>query len=150
MATISGNRYPSTVLNDVEAINYAADAANMAVVGTSTTVATTPVTLTAAQFINGIIDVTVANSTTALSTPTAAAIVAAIPGCQVGSVFDVALMNLGSGTLTWTLGTGVTGKTTNDVTTVATNKGMSYKCIVTNVTASSEAVKIQQRGFATA
>lgn len=114
----------------------------------STPIATTPVTLTAAQFINGILNVTVANSTTALTTPTAAAIVAAIPGCQVGSSFIVTLMNLGSGTLTWTLGTGVTGLTTNDVTTVATNKGMSYRCGVSNIGSGTEAVKIAQLSFA--
>lgn len=146
---VSAVRYPTTVLNDTEAVNYASDRANMGVSNTtSTTVATTPVTLTAAQFINGIIDVTVANSTTALTMPTAALVVAAIPNCQVGDTFDVSLMNIGSGTLTWTLGAGITGKTTNDVTTVATNKGMSYKCVVTNV--GTPAITIQQRGFATA
>jgi hypothetical protein len=148
---VSAVRYPATVLNDVEAMNYASDRANMGVQNTtSTTIATTPVTLTAAQFVNGVIDVTVANSTTALTSPTAAAIVAAIPNAQVGDRFGVSLMNIGSGTLTWTLGTGVTGKTTNDVTTVATNKGMSYVVVLTNVTAGAEAAKIQQLGFAAA
>jgi hypothetical protein len=146
---VSAVRYPTTVLNDVEAMNYASDRANMGVANTTaTTIATTPVTLTAAQFINGIIDVTVANSTTALTMPTAALVVAAIPNCQVGDTFDVSLMNIGSGTLTWTLGTGITGKTTNDVTTVATNKGMSYKVVVTNI--ATPACTIQQRGFAAA
>lgn len=143
-------RYPATVLNDVEAINYAADAANQNAVCTSKTIATTPITLTAAELINGCIDVTVANSTTALTMPTAAQVVAAIPGCQVGSTFELTLMNLGSGTLTWTLGTGITGKTTNDVTTVATNKGESYRFVVTNATVGTEAVKVQQRTFAAA
>lgn len=154
-------RFPAAATSDQAALNAAADAANLHATCTSKTVAATPVTLSAAEFVNGLIDITVANSVTALTTPTAAQIVAFINagqsnitpnsgGCQVGSTFEVAVMNLGSGTLTWTLGSGVTGKTTNDVTTVGTNKGMRYRCVVTNATLSSEAVKIQQMSFAAA
>lgn len=114
---------------------------------TPLTIATTPVTATAAQFINGVINITIANSTTALTTPTAAAIVAAIVGVQVGTAFWVNLLNIGSGTATWTLGTGVTAL---GLTTVATNKAVVLRGVVTNVTAGTEAVFLQQTTFAAA
>jgi hypothetical protein len=99
---------------------------------------------TAAQFLAGLLTVDCQDAQT-LTTPTAAAIVAAINGCQVGQSFDVDVVNYGDTTLTIGLGTGVTKTTIAGVAavmTLATLVSKRFKFIVTNVTPGSEAVVV--------
>jgi len=78
------------------------------VVGTPVvTTATTPVTMTVAQLLGGLLAVDCQDAGT-LTTPTAALINAAIPGAAVGVSFEVDVINYGDTTLTIGLGTGVT------------------------------------------
>lgn len=98
----------------------------------------TSVTLTAAELVDGFFDQT-GGTTNTVTTPTAAAIVAAIPGCQVGSQFDFTVKNSGSGTLTVAGGTGVTMSGT---ATVATTVTTGFKAVVVNATAGTEAITI--------
>lgn len=74
------------------------------------------------------------------TTPTAAAIVAAIPGCEVGSSFDFWIANDNTGTLTIVAGSGVTLSRT---TTVSSGFTRHYRVYVTNATAASEAVTVE-------
>ena len=108
------------------------------------TSATTPVTLTTAQIMQGILPVDCQDAGS-ITTPTAAAIVAAINGCQIGTSFDLDVVNYGDTTLTMALGTGVTKTTIASVAavlTMVTLVSKRFKFIVTNVTPGSEAVTI--------
>jgi len=73
------------------------------------------------------------------TTPTAAAIVAAIPGCEAGSGYDWYYRNTSGSTMTLVAGSGVT---LSGTTTVATNQCRLYKIIATNVGAGTEAVTV--------
>jgi hypothetical protein len=84
---------------------------------------------TAAQFVNGVLT-TAGGTTNTLTTPTAAAIVAAIPDCQVGYSFEVIISNQNSGTLTLSAGASVTLPA---VATVLTTVTRIVKGVVTNV-----------------
>lgn len=116
--TVSGNLFNSATVSD---INNAAG-----------------VTLTAAQLLGGYITRSgaVAVSDT---TPTAAQIVAAIPGCEVGTSREIKIVSANSGLLTIAAGSGVTLAGT---TTVAATFTRTYLVRVTNATAASEAVTI--------
>jgi hypothetical protein len=98
-------------------------------------------TLTAAEVLTGLLTVDCQDAQTA-TTPTAALLVAAIEGCQVGTAFDVDVINYGDTTLTIGLGTGVTKSTIATVAAVLTivtlaSKRLTFVC--TNATAGSEA-----------
>ena len=73
------------------------------------------------------------------TTPTAAQIVAAIPGCEIGSTFDFDIINNNTGLLTITAGSGVTLSGTTTIATLFTRR---YRARVTSITASSEAVTL--------
>jgi hypothetical protein len=88
------------------------------------------VTLTAAQLINGVVNQSGTPGAFNMTTPTAAAIVAAIKNCQVGSAFEFILVNGGDGTVTIVAGDGVTLAGTTAVPTV---KSQIYRGIVTAV-----------------
>lgn len=108
------------------------------------TTATTPVTLTTAQLFQGILPVDCQDAGT-ITTPTAAQIVAAIQGCQVGASFDLDVVNYGDTTLTLGLGTGVTKTTIATVAavlTMVTLVSKRFKFIVTNNVVGSEAVTV--------
>lgn len=90
----------------------------------------TSITLTAAQLVDGFFNQT-GGTTNTVTTPTAAAIVAAIPGCVVGSQFTWTVNNNGSGTLTLAGGTGVTVE--GAAATVATTVFSVAVGVVTNV-----------------
>ncbi len=112
------------------------------------TTATTPVTLTTAQILQGLLPVDCQDAGT-ITTPTAALIVAAINGCQVGASFDLDVINYGDTTLTLGLGTGVTKTTIATVSAVLTLLTLTSKrftFIVTNVTSGSEAVVVWAHG----
>lgn len=101
------------------------------------------VTLTAAEVLCGLLNIECQDAQTA-TTPTAAAIVAAINGCMVGTSFDLDIVNYGDTTLTIALGTGVTKitSTTTSVLTLATTVSKRFTFVVTNTTPGSEAVSI--------
>lgn len=106
------------------------------------------VTLTTAQLLNGLLRCDCQDAQT-MNTPTAAAIVAAINGCQVGTSFDVDVINYGDTVLTIALGAGVTKVTVAAVAavlTLATLTAKRLKFVVTNVTAGSEAVEVYAFG----
>lgn len=98
-------------------------------------------TLTAAEVLSGFLTVDCQDAQT-MTTPTAALLVAAINGCQVGTAFDVDVVNYGDTTLTVGLGTGVTKTTIATVAAVLTlvtlaSKRLKFVC--TNITPGSEA-----------
>lgn len=102
---------------------------------------TTPVTGTVAQFLQGILPVDCQDTGT-LTSPTAALIVAGIPGCAVGSSFDLDVINYGDTTLTIGLGTGVTKTTIATVAavmTIVTLASKRFTFIVTGVLANGDA-----------
>lgn len=72
-------------------------------------------------------------------TPTAAALVAAVPNVAVGDCFDLVIRNTNTGTLTLVAGTGVTLEGT---TTVAQDYARRYQVRFTNVTSGAQAVTI--------
>ena len=87
------------------------------------------VTYTAAEMIGGIIQRSGSGAVTDV-TATAAAIVAAIPNCEVGDNFDFTVVNTRNNTITMDDGVGVTLAGT---TTIATNKTRQFRGTVTNV-----------------
>lgn len=80
---------------------------------------TTPVTMTAAQALQGLLPVDCQDTGT-LTLPTAALLNAAIPGAAAGTSFDLDVINYGDTTLTIGLGTGVTKTTIATVAAVMT------------------------------
>jgi|KBSMisStaDraftv2_1062788.scaffolds.fasta_scaffold156335_2 hypothetical protein len=137
-----------SILSASPAKTYAAFATitfpTMGVTQMTVTTATTPVQMTTAQLLQGLLPVDCQDAGS-ITTPTAAAIVAAIPGCQVGTAFDLDVVNYGDTTLTLALGTGVT-KTTiatvSAVLTMVTLVSKKFRFVVTNTTAGSEAVTV--------
>lgn len=89
------------------------------------------VTLTTAQFINGVYIQTGTPGTSTKTTPTATEIVNAIRGCTVGTSFDFVIDNGGDGTLTLAAGTDVT---LSGTATVAAAKNKLFRAYVTNAT----------------
>ena len=128
--------FPSSVKNTEEALNYLAALAQDTV--TAVVTALTAITATAAQLIEGIFN-TAGGTTCALTTPTAAQIVAALSNAQVGSSFTFNIVNTNSGTTTLTAGSGIT---IVGLATVATNTSGTFRAVVTNITPASEAVTI--------
>lgn len=106
------------------------------------------VTLTAAQLLAGLLRCDCQDAQT-MTTPTAALIVAAINGVQVGASFDLDVVNYGDTTLTVGLGTGVTKLTVAGVAavmTLATLTAKRFKFVVTNNIVGSEAVEVYAFG----
>jgi hypothetical protein len=99
-------------------------------------------TLTVAQFVNAIL---VRSGAAGVSdtTPSAAAIVAALAGCMVGSTFEFTVVNQNTGTLTLVAGTGVTLNGTATCPTVNTIRWIGQ---VTNPNPGAEAVTLQRVG----
>lgn len=89
-------------------------------------------TMTTAQALCGLLMVDTQDAQT-LNTPSAADLVAAIPGLEVGSSFDLDIVNHGDSTLTVAVGTGVTQDalaSTDSVLTLATlvSKRFMFRC----------------------
>lgn len=103
-------------------------------------------TATAANFLGGVFHFS-GGTTYTLTTPSAAALVAAIPNVEVGSSVPVRIYNANSGTVTLTAGAGVT---VVGPATVATSKAQGWDVIVTNATAGAEAVTLVAHTFANA
>lgn len=106
----------------------------------ASTLGTGAVTLTTAQMINGVATIPDGGAAANITTPTAAAIVAAIRGAAVGTSFMFLMRNNDAADAkTLVGGTGVT-----IVGTAAVAATTTALCVVhlTNVTASSEAVTV--------
>jgi hypothetical protein len=127
--------------SDTLALSYVEDLANAANLLTPTpfTVAATH-TMTTAELLQSWYQITGGATAMALTMPTAAAIVAALVNCQVGSAFEVIFDNQSGGTTTITTNTGITLVGTTQ--TIATTVRRLYRGIVTNATIGAEAVSI--------
>ena len=111
-------------------------------------------TITTAQFIGGALARGSDNGLTAHRTditPTAAQIVAAIPGCVVNQKFSFKYCNFDSThNAILDLGTGLTNYAGSGTATFALTPGQArnFLCRVTNITADSEAIQIIPDGAA--
>jgi hypothetical protein len=106
------------------------------------------ITGTTAEVLGGLLRVNCDDAQT-YTLPTAALLVAAINGCQVGTAFDLDVINYGDTTLTIGLGTGITKLTIATVAvvmTLATLTAKRFKIVVTNVTPGSEAAEVYAFG----
>lgn len=120
--------------------NDAATNSAKAILDPRTATVATSLTLTADQFINGLLHQT-GGTTNSVTSPTAAQIVAAIKNCAVGTHFFFGVLNQGSGAVTMVAGAGVNAGTwppTSDI--IATGTGQFYMGVVTSITPASEAV----------
>lgn len=90
-------------------------------------------TLTAAEIMSGWLDVDCQDAQT-MTLPTATLLVAAIPGCRVGTSFEFVVVNYGDTTITVGLGTGITKTTIATVATVMTLVTLASKRFFLNCT----------------
>lgn len=134
-------RFTETQASEGAAINTVADLANEEAMGAYNALAVTGnLTLTAAQFMNGIARLTgTPGAGFNITTPTAAAIVAATVNAQAGSWSELIIQNTSDSTGTVVAGSGVT---LVGVTAVGANKTQLYKAMITNATSGSEAVRL--------
>lgn len=130
MAAVASNLVPLGSM--AEALDLALRAIVAATTRSYNSVATDDPTLTVAQFVNSITNVSGQTTTQAVTTPTATAIVAAIPNCQIGSFFEFVLQNAQtlSGAVTLTAGAGVT---ISSGSAVPITKTQIYRGIVTAI-----------------
>lgn len=97
------------------------------------------ITYTVAEFLQGVILRSGPAGAFSDTTPTAADIVAAIPGCETFTGFNIYVRNAGGGLLTLLAGAGVT---LSAATTIAAGNTRMYHVQVTNTTAGAEAVTV--------
>lgn len=133
-AQVSGDYYV-TVIPDARS---AALRAKLGSGGAEATASATA-TLTAAQLLGGFINSAPGAGIT-LTLPTAANMVAGVPGAKVGDTFQCSIENTAGGANSITLAAG--GATLRGGTTVAQNKSAILRGVLTNVTASSEAYTV--------
>ena len=107
------------------------------------------ITFTAADLIGGLILRDPNGAGRADLTPTAAAIVAALPGAANGQSFQFDIVNTADASETITL-TASAGVTVSGTATVAQNNGKRFIVYVTNALQGSEAVVIRSLGTYTA
>jgi len=112
------------------------------------TTATTPVTLTTANVLAGLLNVDCQDAGTA-KWPTAADLAAAIQGVNVGTMVELTIRNVGDTTLTVAINTGGT-LGTGSTATQATVTGKPWCAVFTNVTPGSEAYTLYSLGAASA
>jgi hypothetical protein len=134
-------RFNDTLGSTTEAINKLADELHaVAMVGAASTVDTATTHLvTPAQLLTGIYINSRAGAVD-WTLPTAAAMVAAIPNCQVGSTFQCWLINTGNNTTTIVTNTGNTITGGHGTATLATALSQLVIGKVTNATSGAEAV----------
>ena len=118
-----------TLKNETAAINELQDQLIQVQQRAYNAAAASTATLTVAQFVNAIYHVN-SGAASALTTPTATEILAALQNAQIGSAFDFVLINGGSGTADLIAGSGVTFANQTDPTT---GKTQLYRGIVTAV-----------------
>lgn len=102
-------------------------------------------TYSAANIVGGLIDRDCAGADRTDTTATAAQIVAALPGVQVGSSFVLTVKNISAGANTITVAGG-TGVTISGTATIAQNNTRQFLVLVTSITTSSEAVVLRSLG----
>jgi hypothetical protein len=100
-------RFAEAQKSQTEAIGTVADVANAASAASLLARTAGAVTLTPAQMINGIISQGGTPGAFNMTTPTASALAAAMPNCQIGSAFDFVVRNGGDGAITIVAGSGV-------------------------------------------
>jgi hypothetical protein len=123
-------RFASSQASQNDAINTLADVSEQQTSAAYLARTAGAITLSAAQIINGIVNQSGTPGAFNMTTPTAAAIVAALKNCQIGTKFEFVLMNGGDGTVTIVAGDGVT---LAGVTAVPTVKTQIYRGVVTAV-----------------
>lgn len=107
-----------------------------------TALADADATLTALQLRGQIISVAAGANNRTLTFPTAAQLVGAFTGVQVGSVIEVSFVNLkAANTVTVAVASGVTAASGSNLV-VAAQASAKFALLFTNVTASSEAVDL--------
>lgn len=107
------------------------------------------VTYTTAELLSGLILRDTASSARADLLPTAAAIVAAIEGCQVGTSFRTLIRNTSAGAGSITLTTN-TGLTLSGTMAIVFQQQKELLVVVTNATQGSEAVTVYSMGVSVA
>lgn len=132
------SRFAVAQTSMTDAVDVLADQANINVGVTTLNAAASPLTLTAAQVLAGVYTQSTAGAF-ALTFPTAALLVAAIPNCQAGSQGFFVVANTGNNTLTFTIGSGNTFRG-GATATMPTATGQIFLWKVTNATLASEAV----------
>lgn len=80
------------------------------------------------------------------SLPSAAALIAQIQGCMVGTAFEFELRNTSSTAIAITLAAGAGGTLNPASTSVAQLNSRSYLLVFTNVTAGQEAYTVYSKG----
>ncbi len=114
---------------------------------TATTINTAgAVTLTAAQLLGGLILRDCNGAGRADVVPTAALMVAAVPGAVVGDSFRFIIRNTSAGATTITLTPDGAATTISGTATIAQNNQKEFLLVLTNVTASSEAYTVYSMG----
>lgn len=111
---------------------------------TAVKVATGATVLTTDDVLGGVVLQDPGTNTT-LTTPTAAALVAALPGATVGTTFELHVRNTANGAETITF-TGGTGVTVSGTATIAQNNAKTFKLVVTNASAGQEAITAYSMG----
>lgn len=126
------DRFATAMGSQVDAVNAVADAANFANTCVYNSVTSNNPTLAAAKMVGGIVKLSGQTGAQTVTTDTATNIVAAIPGAQVGSVFELVIINANSasGAATLAGGSGVT--LVGDVD-VPIAQSQIYRGIVTGV-----------------
>lgn len=134
-------RFAAAQNSEGAAIGTTVDVANFAGSGAYNAITAASPTLTTAQMLNGIAALSGQTAAQNVTTPSAAALVAAIPNCMVGSAFDFVIINghSSSGAATVLAGAGVTLTLT---TVVPIAKTQLYRGIVTNITPGAQAVRL--------
>ncbi len=103
------------------------------------------VTYTAAQFLSGLIKRDPNGSGRSDVTPTAALLVAAIPGCRVGTAFEFTIRNTADAAETITMTQGA-GCTISGTATIAQNNSKRWRVEITNVGSGAEAYTLDSLG----
>lgn len=103
------------------------------------------VTYTAAQIVGGVILRDPAGAGRSDVTPTAALLLAALPGAQVGQAFEFTIRNTADAAETITVTAG-TGTTISGTATIAQNNSKRFMVVFTNVTGAAEAYTLYSLG----
>jgi hypothetical protein len=111
----------------------------------STVTTASAVTLTAAQILGGLILEDPNGGAATATLPTAALLLAAIPGAVVGTSFEFTIRNTADAAETITVAGG-TGGTISGTATIAQNNSKRFLVRLTNVTAASEAYTVYSLG----
>lgn len=107
------------------------------------------VTYTAAELLSGLLLRDTLSSARADLLPTAANLVAAINGCQVGTSFKVLIRNTSAGAGSITL-TANTGATISGTAVIVFQQQKELRIVITNVTSGSEAYVAYSMGVSVA